>query len=112
VRAVWRALGALSVAVIVGAAAVVVWAFLGPVEDGPVPAVADPYEVYLELQPPRPADWEGEWPLSREDAQTRALLGCGRQWAPGTIDGALAQAYSDAPCPDALSRGGTVPKPD
>ena len=31
-RAVWRALGALSVAVIVGAAAVVVWAFQGPVE--------------------------------------------------------------------------------
>jgi hypothetical protein len=32
--------------------------------------------------------------ISREDAQTRALLGCGQSWAPGTVDAALAEAYA------------------
>ncbi|GAA5127281.1 hypothetical protein [Haloechinothrix salitolerans] len=52
-------------------------------------AQADPYEVYLENAP------EGAPELSREDAQTRALLGCGRDWAPGTVDAVLAEAYKD-----------------
>lgn len=31
--------------------------------------------------------------LSPEDAQTRALWGCETEWAPGTIDALLAEAY-------------------
>ncbi len=50
---------------------------------------ADPYEVYLDLAP------SGEPTLSREDAQTRAYLGCGQPWAPGTVDAALAEAYAE-----------------
>lgn len=50
---------------------------------------ADPYEVYLENAP------EDAPELSREDAQTRALLGCGRDWAPGTVDAVLAEAYKE-----------------
>lgn len=48
----------------------------------------EPYEVYLALAP------KGAPKISREDAQTRALLGCGQAWAPGTIDAALAEAYA------------------
>nr|WP_018217122.1 hypothetical protein [Salinispora vitiensis] len=33
--------------------------------------------------------------LSREDAQTRAYLGCGQPWAPKTVDAALAEAYAE-----------------
>lgn len=50
-------------------------------------APADPYAVYLATAP------AGAVHLSREDAQTRALLGCGQTWAPGTVDAALAAAY-------------------
>lgn len=49
----------------------------------------DPYEVYLEIAPDDAPD------LSREDAQTRALLGCETDFAPGTVDAALAEAYAD-----------------
>lgn len=48
---------------------------------------ADPYTVYLATNP------DPSLVLSREDAQTRALLGCGKTFAPGTIDAALAAAY-------------------
>ncbi|WP_080636984.1 hypothetical protein [Salinispora vitiensis] len=58
---------------------------------------ADPYEVYLDLAP------AGAVELSREDAQTRALLGCGRKWAPGTVDAALAEAYAEL-CADLEDR--------
>lgn len=47
----------------------------------------DPYNTYLRL---KPAD---EDTLSREDAQARAYLGCDQEWAPGTTDRALADAY-------------------
>lgn len=47
----------------------------------------DPYEAYLANNPDR------QLVLSREDAQARAYLGCGKRWAPGTIDRALADAY-------------------
>lgn len=49
----------------------------------------DPYDAYQQLAP------DGAPKLSREDAQTRALLGCGQAWAPGTVDAALADAYAD-----------------
>lgn len=49
-------------------------------------AVTDPYEVYLTLPGADPG-------LSRDDAQLRALLGCGKPFAPGTTDAALAEAY-------------------
>jgi hypothetical protein len=52
-------------------------------------AAEDPYEVYLRNAPP------GAPHLTREDAQTRALLGCGRKWAPGTVDAVLADAYAE-----------------
>ena len=48
---------------------------------------SDPYETYLQLAP------AGEEKLGREDAQARAYLGCEQQWAPGTTDRALADAY-------------------
>lgn len=50
---------------------------------------ADPYDAYLANNPP------GEKVISREDAQTRALLGCSTKWAPGTVDYVLAEAYRD-----------------
>lgn len=49
---------------------------------------ADPYDVYLAHIP------KGEPTLSRSDAATRALLGCGRTWPPGTTDAVLAEAYA------------------
>lgn len=52
-----------------------------------VEATADPYEAYLATNP------DPQLVLSREDAQARAYLGCGKRWAPGTIDRALADAY-------------------
>jgi len=54
----------------------------------PSPSAADPYAVYLKIAP------KGAVHLSREDAQARALLGCGQDWAPGTVDAALAKAYA------------------
>jgi hypothetical protein len=53
---------------------------------------ADPYEVWLAN---KPADAPN---LSREDAQTRALLACAMKvdWAPGTVDRILIDAYG---CP-------------
>lgn len=56
-------------------------------------AEVDPYEVYLANNP------DPSLVLSREDAQTRAYLGCGTTWAPGTIDRALADAYAATVCP-------------
>lgn len=50
-------------------------------------AAADPYDVYLRNNP------DPALILSREDAQTRAYLGCGTTWAPGTVDAALHDAY-------------------
>lgn len=64
-------------------------------EPAPAPSNAapsstvDPYDAYQRLAP------DGAPNLSREDAQARALLGCGQQWAPGTVDAALATAYAD-----------------
>jgi hypothetical protein len=54
---------------------------------------ADPYQTYVAEAPEMPVDWTGPWPLSREDAQTRAILGCGQDWAPGTVDAVLQDAY-------------------
>lgn len=51
------------------------------------PAV-DPYSVYLKNIP------KSEPTLSRSDASTRALLGCGRTWPPGTTDAVLHEAYA------------------
>lgn len=48
---------------------------------------SDPYATYLKENP------DPELILSREDAQTRALLGCKMKWAPGTIDAVLQSAY-------------------
>ncbi len=52
-------------------------------------APADPYERFLQLAPPDAPD------LTRDDAQARALLGCGTAWASGTTDHALQVAYVD-----------------
>ncbi|MDX3006750.1 hypothetical protein PWY87_34100 [Kribbella solani] len=49
---------------------------------------ADPYDVYLKKIP------KGEPTLSREDAATRAYLGCGKKWPPGTTDAVLAEVYA------------------
>ena len=57
-------------------------------DDGGTGSV-DPYEVYRRNAP---ADAPN---LSREDAQARALLGCGQKWAPGTVDAVLADAYRE-----------------
>ena len=57
----------------------------------PVPA-SDPYAVYLATNP------SPKLVLSREDAQTRAYLGCGVTFAAGTIDAALAAAYRPGIC--------------
>jgi hypothetical protein len=48
---------------------------------------SDPYAVYLKNNP------RADLVLSREDAQTRAILGCGQTFAPGTVDRVLAEAY-------------------
>ena len=53
-----------------------------------VTPTVDPYEVYLAHIP------KGEPTLSREDASTRALLGCERTWPPGTTDAVLHEAYA------------------
>ena len=48
----------------------------------------DPYETFLALAPPdAPA-------ITRDDAQLRAMLGCGNTFAPGTTDAALQEAYA------------------
>ncbi|NBE80297.1 hypothetical protein [Micromonospora rubida] len=49
----------------------------------------DPYEAYLKIAP------KGAPKLSREDALTKAFIGCGQTWAPGTVDAALATAYAE-----------------
>jgi len=59
----------------------------GPTSNAPAAAASDPYTVYLASNP-RPG-----LVLSREDAATRAYLGCGHAWAPGTVDAVLAAAY-------------------
>ena len=49
----------------------------------------DPYELYLSMAPTDAPD------ISRDDAQLRAMLGCGvDDWAPGSVDAILAVAYS------------------
>jgi hypothetical protein len=59
------------------------------------PEPADPYEVYVENNPP------GQKLISREDAQARAYLGCGMKFAPGTVDYVLREAYKpDCPRDD------------
>ncbi|MCN0180116.1 hypothetical protein [Salinispora arenicola] len=70
-----------------------------PAPEPPAEPAADPYEVYLDLAPADAAE------LSREDAQARAMLGCGRTWAPGTVDAALAEAYAEL-CADMEERTG------
>jgi hypothetical protein len=62
-----------------------------PVAPTATPTV-DPYAVYLSKAA------KGEPKLSREDASTRALLGCGQKWPPGTVDAVLAEAYAEY-CP-------------
>lgn len=52
----------------------------------------DPYKAYLAKAP------KGEKTLSRGDASLRALLGCGQEWPPGTVDAVLAEAYAEF-CP-------------
>ncbi len=47
----------------------------------------DPYQAYLANNP------DPSLVLSRDDAMARAYLGCGNQWAPGTVDAVLADAY-------------------
>jgi len=47
----------------------------------------DAYDLYLEQNP------DPELILSREDAQTRAFLGCGTAWSEGTIDAVLQEIY-------------------
>lgn len=54
---------------------------------GGASAPADAYETYLANNP------DQSIVLSREDAQTRALLGCSINPQPGTIDYVLRQAY-------------------
>lgn len=62
-------------------------------EEGPgSPATsqkADPYDVYRAHAP------KGQKILSRQDAATRAKLGCGQTFPPGTVDAVLAEAYAD-----------------
>jgi hypothetical protein len=60
--------------------------------DDPKDSSTDPYDTYIANAP------KTEPTLSREDAQARARLGCGQDWAPGTIDAILADAYKDL-CP-------------
>ncbi len=54
----------------------------------PASTQADPYQVYLTLAPADAPE------LTPDDAQARAMLGCGTAWAPGTVDAALQQAYA------------------
>lgn len=58
-----------------------------PASSSATPTI-DPYQVYLANAP------KGEATLSREDASTRALLGCSQKWPPGTVDAVLQQAYA------------------
>lgn len=51
----------------------------------------DPYAHFLEMRENLDEDKQIE--ISPEDAQTRALLGCGKEWAEDTIDGILQIAY-------------------
>lgn len=60
-----------------------------PVSTPPTTPAVDPYDVYLKNAP------KGEKTLSREDAALRARLGCGKTYAPGTVDAVLATAYRD-----------------
>ncbi len=61
---------------------------------------SDPYEVYKAV-----ADQHPDWvELSREDAQTRAILGCGFSWAPNTQDAALQEAYAHLCDPNSSER--------
>lgn len=53
-------------------------------------STGDPYDAYLTLA----ADIPDAPEISRDDAQARALLGCGSDWAPGTVDAALQEAYA------------------
>lgn len=53
----------------------------------PTTPAADPYAIYLARNP------NPKLVLSRDDAQARALLGCGKTWAAGTVDAVLADAY-------------------
>ncbi len=59
----------------------------------------DPYETFLTNGGGEAwkAEIGGEM-ISREDAQARALAGCGQEWAPGTIDYYLQEAYGHL-CP-------------
>ncbi len=59
----------------------------------------DPYEIFLTNGGGEA--WEAEVGgemISREDAQLRALAGCDQEWAPGTIDYYLHEAYGHL-CP-------------
>lgn len=60
-----------------------------PASTPPSTPAVDPYDVYLKNAP------KGEKTLSREDAALRARLGCGKTYAPGTVDAVLAAAYRD-----------------
>lgn len=51
---------------------------------------ADPYDAYLQLAAGIPDAPD----ISRDDAQARAMLGCGSTWAPDTVDAALQEAYA------------------
>lgn len=93
-------IGLSAAALVIAGAAAGIYA-TRPAGPGPAPAPAsetvgaapspteDPYAVYLKLAP------KGAPRLSREDAQARAVLGCGQSWAPGTVDAALATAYAE-----------------
>lgn len=63
-----------------------------PATSAPAAAAADPYDEYLRLVDELGITDAPE--LTRDDAQLRALLGCGTAWAPGTVDAALQQAYA------------------
>lgn len=63
-----------------------------PSTPAPSTSAPDPYAVWLANAP------AGAPHLSREDAQTRAFLGCGVTFAPGTVDAILADAYKGI-CP-------------
>lgn len=56
------------------------------------PQVPDAYDAWLRLKP------AGALDLSREDAMTRAVLGCGVRWPAGTVDAALQAAYGPTLC--------------
>lgn len=101
-RPIWPWLAILGLTIAAGLASLVGLAVEQPASD-PIatidsaevaaddPAAADPFERYLELVEAWGITDAPE--LSRDDAQTRAILGCSSQWAPGTIDAALAEAY-------------------